>query len=284
MKLRLYIFIIASLFCCCGGFAKTKIIEGSSIFYIPSTMTRAQAEDEAIRRAKIDALSKAFGNSIIASNTSIISENDERFYSNGFDLVKGEWIETIGIPEIKTRLDGDEIFLVVKIKGKAREKKMADIDISATILRNGTTINCESSEFKSGDKMYVQFVTPIDGYISIYQHDPTTDMVYCLLPYKKDGSGCIRVLHDKEYIFFSKSNSSNPRIVDEYRLGCSADGEVNTIFIVFSTNMFTKSATNSSDRYTPRNLRYTDFESWKSKCQAQDAMMQVISKNIIINK
>lgn len=283
MKFRLYILTIAAIFWCCG-FAKTKIVEGSSIFYIPSTMTRAQAEDEAIRRAKIDALSKAFGNSLITSNTSVITENDERFYSNGFDLVKGEWIETIGIPEIKTCLDGDEIYLTVKIKGKAREKKMADIDISAKILRNGTTMDCESSEFKSGDKMYVQLVTPIDGYVSIYQHDPTTDMVYCLLPYKKDGSGSTKVEHDKEYIFFSKSNSPTPRIVDEYRLGCSSDGEVNTIFIIFSTNMFAKTVTESSDRYTPRNLKFSDFESWKSKCQAQDAMMQVISKNIIINQ
>jgi hypothetical protein len=266
------------------GFAKTKIVEGSAIFYIPSTMTRAQAEDEAIRRAKIDALGKAFGNSLITSNTSIITENDERFYSNGFDLVKGEWIETIGIPEIKTCLDGDEIFLIVKIKGKAREKKMADIDIYAKILKNGTTTDCESSEFKSGDKMYVQLIAPIDGYVSIYQHDPTTDMVYCLLPYKKDGSGSTKVEHDKEYIFFSKSHSTNPKIVDEYRLGCSTDGEVNTLFIIFSTNIFTKSVTESVDRYTPRNLKFSDFESWKSKCQAQDSMMQVITKNIIINQ
>lgn len=283
MNFRLFILILVSLIISSAN-AKTKTVEGSSIFYIPSTMTRAQAEEEAIRRAKIDALNKAFGNSIIASNTSIITENDERFYSNGFDLVKGEWIETIGKPEIKTGLDGDEVFLSVKIKGKAREKKTADIDINARILRNGTTVNCESSEFKSGDKMYVQFTSPVDGYVSIYQHDPTTDMVYCLLPYKKDGSGSVRVEHDKEYVFFSKSDSSNPKVVDEYRLGCSSNGEINTIYIVFSQNLFSKSNTDSSDRYTPRNLKCVDFESWKAKCQAQDAMMQVISKNIIINK
>lgn len=283
MKFRLLISVVLS-FTICFGYAKTKTVEGSSIFYIPSTMTRAQAEDEAIRRAKIDALNKAFGNSIIASNTSIITENDERFYSNGFDLVKGEWIETIGKPEIKTGLDGEEVFLSVKIKGKAREKKTADIDISAKILRNGATGNCESSDFKSGDKMYVQFISPIDGYVCIYQHDPTTDMVYCLLPYKKDGSGSVRVEHDKEYIFFSKADSADPKMVDEYRLGCSSNGEVNMIYIVFSPNMFSKSNTESFDRYTPRNLSFADFESWKAKCQAQDAMMQVISKNIIINK
>lgn len=283
MNVRLFIFIVTA-FIFCSGNAKTKTVEGSSIFYIPSTMTRAQAEDEAIRRAKIDALNKAFGNSIIASNTSIVTENDERFYSNGFDLVKGEWIETIGKPEIKTGLDGDEVFISVKIKGKAREKGTADVDISTKILRNGTTANCESSEFKSGDKMYVQFISPIDGYVSIYQHDPTTDMVYCLLPYKKDGSGSVRVEHDREYIFFSKSNSSNPKVVDEYRLGCASNGEINTIYILFSQNLFSKSNTDSSDRYTPRNLKFVDFESWKAKCQAQDAMMQVISKNIIINK
>lgn len=247
-------------------------------------MTRAEAEAEAIRRAKIDALNKAFGNSIVASNTYIITENDERFYSNGFDLVKGEWLETIGKPEIKPGLDGEEVFLTVKIKGKAREKKSADVCISVKLLRNGITANCESSEFKDGDKMYLYLVTPVDGFVSVYQYDPTTDSAYCLLPYKKDGAGSVKVEHDKEYVFFSKSRSHNPKVVDEYRLGCSSDGEVNTLYIVFSPNSFSKPNTVGRDKYIPRRISFADFESWKAKCQAQDGMMQVISKNIIINK
>lgn len=283
MRFRLFIFILLFL-AALTGYAKTKNVEGSAVFYIPATMTRAQAEEEAIRWAKIDALNRAFGNTVTASGTSVITEKDERFYSNGFDLVKGEWIETVGKPEIKTCLDGDEVFLSVKIKGKAREKKTADIDISAKILRNCTTPNCESADFRSGDKMYVSFTAPVDGYVSIYQYDPTADMVYCLLPYKKDGSGSVKVEHDKEYIFFSKADSPDPRIVDEYRLNCSDDGEVNTLYIVFSPNMFSKANTATSDRYTPRNLKFADFEAWRAKSQTQDAQMQVISRNIIINK
>ncbi len=283
MRFRLFISIVLSLVFC-SVYAQKKIVEGRSIFYMPSTMTRVQAEEEAIRRAKIDALNKAFGNTIIASNTSIITENDERFYGNGFDLVKGEWIETIGKPEIRTGLDGEEVFLSVKIKGKAREKKFADIDLTVKILRNGLTTNCEATEFKNGDKMYLYFVSPTDGFISIYQHDPITDSVYCLLPYKKDGTGSVRIEHDKEYVFFSKSQSSNPKIVDEYKLGCGSDGEVNTIYIIFSHNFFSKSSTAVADRYTPRSTSFSDFETWKARCQAQDAMMQVITRNIIINQ
>ncbi len=283
MNLRLILSILVA-FAVCSASAKTKTVEGRSLFYIPSTMTRVQAEEEAIRRAKIDALNKAFGNLMMASNVSIVTENDEHFYSNGFDLVKGEWIETIGKPEITTGLDGEEVFLSVKIKGKAREKKSADVDISARILRNCTTVNCEASEFRNGDKMYLHFSSPVDGYLSIYQHDPITDMVFCLLPYRKDGSGSQIIDHDKEYVFFSKSSSENPKIVDEYRLGCEEDGEVNTIYIIFSSNVFSKSKTESTDRYTPRNLSFRDFETWKAKSQAQDPMMQVVAKNIIIRK
>lgn len=283
MKLRLFITIVLSL-TVCAVLAKTKTVEGGAIFYIPSTMTRAQAEEEAIRRAKIDALNKAFGNSIVASSTSIITETDERFYSNGFDLVKGEWIETIGKPEIKTGLDGEEVYLSVRIKGKAREKKTADIDVSVKVLRNGTTVRDEASEFRSGDKMYMHFVSPADGFVAVYQHDPASDSAFCLLPYRKDGAGSMRVEHDKEYVFFSKSHSSDPKNVDEYRLGCEADGEVNTIYVLFSPNAFSKSITAGSDRYTPRSIPFDDFESWKAKCQTQDGMMQVITKNIIINK
>lgn len=283
MKFRLLIIIVSAL-AISSVCAKTRTVEGRSTFYIPPTMTRAQAEEEAINRAKIDALNKAFGSSVVASNTTILTESDERFYSNGFDLVKGEWIETIGTPEINISLERGEVVLSVKIKGKAREKKTADIDISAKILRNGTTSNCESTEFKSGDKIYVKFSSPVDGYVSIYQYDPVLDMVYCLLPYRKDGSGSVAVEHDKEYVFFSKSHSYDPKAVDEYRLGCSEDGEVNTIFILFSPNRFSKSNTASTDRYTPGNLKFPDFEKWKAKSQAQDAKMQVISKNIVISK
>lgn len=283
MRFRLFILILLSL-AHLSGFAKTKNVEGRSIFYIPANMTRAQAEEEAIKRAKIDALNRAFGNTVTASSTSISTEKDDRFYSHGFDLVKGEWIETVGMPEVKTCLDGEEVFLTVKIKGKAREKQTADIDISAKILRNGTTSNCESEDFRSGDKMYVRFTAPVDGYVGIYQYDPSADMVYCLLPYKKDGSGSVKVEHDKEYIFFSKADSADPRIVDEYRLLCSEDGEVNTIYIVFSPHIFAKSKTATSDRYTPRNLLFSDFEAWRAKSQSQDGMMQVITKNIIIRK
>ncbi len=270
------IFVISVLtFFAANG--KTKTVEGESIFYIPSTMNRAQAEEEAIRWAKISALNKAFGNSLVASQTTILTENDERFYSNGFDLVKGEWIETIGKPEIKVGLDGSDVFLTVKIKGKAREKKSADTDLSVKILRNCTTPNCEASQFRSGDKIFVRFESPIDGYVSIYQYDPVADAVYCLLPYKKDGSGSVRVEHDKEYVFFSKSRSDDPRMVDEYRLGCDADGEVNTIFILFSPNKFSRSATESSGKFTPRSLPFKDFDSWKARSQAQDDALQVVS-------
>lgn len=264
-------------------FAKTKTVEGSSIFYIPSTMTRAQAEEEAVRRAKIDALNRAFGNTVLSASTSIITERDENFYSNGFNLVKGEWIETVGEPQIKTNLDGDEIFLTVKIKGKAREKKSADIDITTKILRNCTTPNCEATEFKSGDKMYLYFTSPVDGYVSVYQHDPVNNQVYCLLPYRNEGSANFKTEHDKEYVFFSKSNSRTPRLVDEYRLGCASDGEVNTIYVMFSPNIFSKAGSVSTDKYVPRSIPFADFESWKARCMAMDAMLQVKQMNIVIN-
>lgn len=283
MKTRLFLSAILVVFIC-SAWAKTKTVEGNYTFYIPETMSPAQAEEEAIRRAKIDALNKAFGSSVVGSNVSILTQDEERFYSNGFDLVRGEWIETIGQPEITKSLEGGDYVLTVKIRGKAREKKTADVDISAKILRNGLTQNCEDREFKSGDKMYLYFLSPIDGYLSVYQHDPVDDMVYCLLPYRRDGGGSVEVQHDKEYIFFSKAASENPRIVDEYRLGCSEDGDVNTIYILFSPNKFSKSSTVVSGKTAPGSISFREFEVWRAKSQAQDASMQVILKNLIISK
>lgn len=264
--------------------AKTVTVEGSSVFVIPPNMTRIQAKEEAIRRAKIDALNNAFGNTIFMTNAMITTEKDEHFYSNGFELVKGEWIETIGEPEIKTCLEGETLFLSVKIKGKAREKKTAEVDISVKVLRNGTSPDCETTVFKNGDKMYLRFKSPADGNVSVYQHDPNTGNVFCLLPYKKEGTGSVKVEHDKEYVFFSKSESQNPKIVDEYRMGCGDTGEVNTLYILFSPQEFTKTSTDANDKYTPRSMPFSEFETWKARCMAVDYRMQVTTQDIIINK
>ncbi len=265
--------------------ADVKTVEGEAYFYVPSNMPLAQGKEEAIRRAKVDALNRAFGNTIGLSNTSVSSsDGDERFYSHGFDFVKGEWLENIGKPEITTNLDGDEILVICKIKGKARAKEMADISLAIKMLRNGTTPDCQATEFHAGNKMYMSFRTPVDGYVCVYQYDPKADAAFCLLPYRRDGAGSFKVEHDKDYVFFSKANSDNPRITDEYRLGCEEDGETNTIYVVFSTNEFTKSLTDGDDRRTPGSINFDTFTKWTAKCRAQDAKLQVIPLNIIIRK
>ena len=58
-------------------------------------MSMQQAEQEAIRRAQINALASAFGRIIVENTTSIQTEQDELFYQEGNSHVKGEWIETI---------------------------------------------------------------------------------------------------------------------------------------------------------------------------------------------
>lgn len=267
-----------------GASPKVTTVEGSAVFYIPATMTMAQAEEEVVRRAKIDALNRAFGNSLTVATTQITTETDDRFYSHGFDLVKGEWIETTGSPEIKRALDGDEIYLTCRIKGKARGKDTAETQLDVSLLRNGTTPACATTDFRAGDKMYLSFTTPADGYLAVYQYDPAADTAYCLLPYRHDGGGSVAVGHDTRHIFFSKADSPTPRMVDEYRLGCEADAEINTIYIIFSPRPFSRSLTGEGDRTTPRHLPYADFERWRARSQAQDPSMQVIPINITIKK
>ena len=177
--------------------------------------------------------------------------------------------------------------VTVEVKGVIREIVSAGIDFTAKILRNGTEEKFESSEFRSGDDMYLYFKSPVDGYLTVYLLDETAQEVFCLLPYKASGEGAYRIEHDRPYILFSaKHESTNPSIVDEYRMTCSQEVEINDIYVIFSINPFTKAnSDNNYDDLFPRQLAYEKFQIWLEKNKKKDLNMKVMNSQIqITNK
>lgn len=266
-----------------------KTVEAEYIYYAPENVTIEEAKRIAIDRAKIQALADAFGTIVSQVNTTRIENGDGKssldFLSLGGSDVKGEWLETIGDPVVSVTYEQGILVIKVSIKGKAREIKTALIDIQTSILRNGIDEKSASSDFRDGDDLYLSFLSPVDGYLSVYLVD-TESNAYCLLPYRKQKDGIYRIEANRQYLFFRESSASNEErsIVDEYTMTCSRSSEQNSIYVLFSPNSYTKAADSASEELLPRELSFEKFQKWLQNLRKRDNEFQCRTYTIQISK
>lgn len=267
---------------------KTQKVTATYTYHAPENVSLEEAKRIALDRAKITAIADAFGTLVTQSNSTVMTnqngKTDSRFFSLGGSEVKGEWIETIREPIYNIRYEGEMLVVSVEVVGRICEIVSAGIDFIAKILRNGTEEKFESSEFCSGDDMYLYFKSPVDGFLNVYLLDETTQEVFCLLPYKASGEGAYHIEHDLPYILFSSKHEHNsPSIVDEYTLTCSLETEYNDIYIIFSRNPLTKANVNeNNDEQQPRQLSYEGFQKWLVKLRNKDKNLISINKQLTI--
>lgn len=262
---------------------KTEKVTAKYTYYVPENISLEEAKRTALERAKVSAIADKFGTLVTQSNTTVVTnqngETDSRFYSLGGSEVKGEWIETTKEPVYNIRYEGEMLVVSVEVGGRIRENINAGVDFTAKVLRNGTEEKFESNEFRNGDDMYLYFKSPVDGYLTVYLLDETTEEVFCLLPYKGSGEGAFRIEHDRSYILFSiKDALTDPNIVDEYIMTCSHEMEYNDIYVVFSPNPFVKANTNKTNIESPRQLAFKEFKTWQNRLS--DASYKHISIKI----
>ena len=289
MDLRFF-FIIFLLMPLLSTFAqKIERVHGEYAYQVPDNISLEEGKRTALERAKIQALADAFGTLVSQSNSTIVKNEEGKssvdFLSIGGSDVKGEWIETLGEPKFDIFYENNALIIKATIDGKAREIKNASIDFEAKLLRNGTDLKFESDEFRNGDDLYLYFKSSINGYLAVYLLDETTQQVFCLLPYKSSGEPAYTIGHDKPYVFFSCQKADrNPNAVDEYNMTCEHSLEQNTIYIVFSPNMFAKANTKNEDAGLPRQLPLKEFQRWLGKCKTKDTEAQIKSITIKIYK
>lgn len=282
---RALTFILCIIAVCVSLQGKNVKVKGSYTFYAPRTMSLQDAEQEAIRCAQTDALAKEFGHVIVQNTTSVLTERDEHFYQLNNIQEKGEWIETIGEPKIERGFYDDGFCITCTIEGWAREIQSAKTDIDLKILCNHPNAEYEHTDFKSGDKLYVHFKSAEKGYIAIYLYDKENNKVMCMLPYMRDNSSVNAIDRDKKYIFFSKEMNELPSRAMEYKMGCSENSTVNTLYILFSKNEFTKPMLSTGeDRRSLPSISYEKFQKWLTKCQSNDESFMILKRNIKITK
>ncbi len=268
---------------------KIEKVHGEYTYHVPANISLEEGKRTALERAKIQALADAFGTLVSQNNSTIVKNENGKssvdFLSIGGSDVKGEWIETIGDPEFEIFYESNMLTIKATIDGKAREIKNAGIDFEAKLLRNGTEERFESDEFRNGDDLYLYFKSPVNGYLTVYLLDENTQRVFCLLPYKSSGEPAYKVVHDKPYVFFScQKTEGKASEVDEYTMTCERSMEQNTIYIVFSPNMYAKAFTEDENAGLPRQLPLKEFQRWLGKCKAKDIGFHEITKQLTIKK
>lgn len=263
---------------------------GEYIYYPPENVSIAEAKQIALQRARLEGLIKEFNQTVYQTNTSVISnhngESTSDFYSFGGTDARGEWIEDTKAPQYEIFCDQEMIAVKTSVCGTAREIVSAGVQIDAKVLRNGITTRNESSDFNSGDDMFMYFHSPIPGYLLVYLLERDIQMVYCLLPYKNSTKPNVYVEGDKDYVFFKRDHSIEGwEDVDEYTLGTENNVEYNDIYIVFSPKPFYKVSTKvSEDKRLPKELTFKDFEKWLVQCRKNDPEMVVEKRLIKITK
>lgn len=281
MWCRLFFFIASCLFTFLVYAQKVKTVVGTYEYHTPKNITIEEAERIALERAKIQAIANEFGTVVSQSNyTSINNTNGTSvvdFFSLGESEVKGEWIETLGEPEIIRSFDEDgELIIHITVKGHIREITNAHIDFQAKVLCNGTDLKFARNDFRSGDDLYLYFQSPTDGYLNVYLLDEISQTVYCLLPYRNSRNGSVKVEHDVPYIFFSKVKAEGDASeIDEYVMTCSRSSERNVLYVIFSTNEFTKARFEGVEELRPRQTEWKDFQKWVVKCRNRDKNMTI---------
>ncbi len=142
----------------------------------------------------------------------------------------------------------------------------------------------ESSDFKSGEDLFVYFKSPISGYLNIFLLDYGKDESYCLLPYKNAKRGSYKIESDKDYIFFSPDNiyEQNEK-VDEIILKAENARDLNDIIVVFSPNEFSKLSLNvDKSEKVPKYTSIEKFNKWLSKLKRSNDCIIESKHNIII--
>lgn len=261
---------------------KVLTVSGEYKYNAPTHISVEQAKINAIEQAKLHLISQHFGTVIGVSNLSVTrsrnGNTNSQYVSYAETDVRGEWLETIGEPQLNLTYD-QWLIVTVKIKGIIREINSAGIDVSARILRNGVELNAESDTFYDGDDFFVSFLAPVDGYLTVYMYD--MENMVRLWPKAGSGEGAQKIEASVSYVFFQGVKTEDG-IRSLYHMTTEYESEINRIYLVFSTRPFTHP--NDVIRGGYPMLSFNDFQSWLSRSRKSDYSMMVIPKDIIIKK
>lgn len=243
---------------------------------IDDNITMQQAKINAIQLAITTALEKKFGRTVIVDINSrerqINDETDVSITSDTRSMVKGEWLSDIKPPRVTVScVEGNKLIFTAEVWGKAREIVRAKTNIKYKVFKGTGDTRVESNQFDSGDRLYLTFETPINGYVAAYLITDDEE-VSCLLPYRSNNDGTHYVQRGRQYTFFDKQTD---KTAVHYRLKALKQSDPNQLVVIFSPQKFTKCLETSKDPKQPATLKRKAFSDWLIENQTRDKDMIV---------
>lgn len=308
MKRICYILLFTLLLTGVSCFAEEVKLRGVVEYCAPNTMTPAEARERAIENARIELLRKEFGVAVGSHNIFVDREDSNNSESVALILsetdTNGEWIKDLRDPEIVSETQ-DKFGRVyqVSIEGLARKVEHQPIDLDVRLLCNGFDKNRDllrGNTYYEGDNFYLYFSSPVGGWLTVYLCDDDPEMtMQAILPYDGQYESAYKIEPDKEYIFFSKQYAE-PKYTDVaggLKMYARKDVDVNIVYVVFSPNEFSRSATvqnrsaeinvrvgDKSVNLMPRETNFGRFNKWLGKNRTKDPQMQVKKFMISVRK
>lgn len=252
-----------------------RTVEGHYVYAVPRNMTIEQAEGAALALAINDALAKEFGTLVSSESVSLIDGDTDSFHFIGSSLVKGEWLETIGTPHIEHSIVPAGHIITVDVKGKASPIDNDHIDLRVAFRQSGTGGVSSAERFVSGNRLTVDFASPVDGYIAIFMAMPDGNVAH-LLPFAQQDAAAVQVKGGKEYTFFADNEGEN----EAYTLYTDRESEMDILYLLFSPIPFTKpyGILSGPLRTTPAD----EFSRWLSRRRTIDRSLQLTVRPIVI--
>lgn len=259
-------------------------VNGKSTFILSENdnLTLKEAKIKCVELAKTEALKNEFGTLVMSdfiNSDKIVDDEANSFYiMDTSTSVKGEWLGDERAPEINIEYVNGELLFTAEVWGNAREIIRANTDVKWQVQKDIEGKKIDSDEFNTGERFFIKFRSPSDGYIAIYLITADNETA-CLLPYRKDNSGRYQIKGGKDYIFFDKALDP---AASYYKLSTNKLQEYNQLVMIYSPHPFTKCTDTSVDSRHPNSLDQKDFAKWLLKNQRADKEMMVNRKWLTI--
>lgn len=270
-----------------GVAAQVKKVSGQYTYYGDKNDSPAMAKRKALEGARVDAISREFG-TIVSQDVLQADRLDSKgestkFLSLSASEVKGEWIADEGQPVYVVSLDPKDDTLVVncRISGTAKAISNNSVEFNALALRNGNTAGNASTEYHSGDNLFLQFTAPTEGFLSVFLMGENGEVAK-MLPYSSDLNQEVKVKKDYDYVFFDPSKHQGAfGEVDEFSIATNGEIEFNKLYVIFSPNAFSLPVMRKPrSEYEPAYLPEDDFSKWLVKARRNDPKMGVKQINL----
>lgn len=266
---------------------KTVAVHGVYNYEVSTNdnVTFKEAKLKCIELAKAEAIKGEFGelitSDVIDTNVETNGEATSTFFwENTVAMAKGVWLGETKPTEFNVEYTDNKLIFKAEVWGTAREIIQAKADLKWKIMKEVDGKMQESNRFINGERVFLNFRSPADGYLAIYLITGD-DETACLLPYKKDPTGRFRIKRGTVYTFFNRE--VDPETV-QYRLKTNHSLEDNQFVIIFSPHPFTKCNDITGDARHPNSLSTHDFQKWLLSCQRADSDMVVDKRWLKIRK